>query len=482
MPKIPKIKPPNGNVKSESKKPDKSKDQSQKQADAQKSVKSDATGANTPTSVYLSVFTSNEVCAQDRKEVENACTPEKYSKEDEKNGKKKPKKGGLAGKLTTAAKKIDDIGKMSTKYVRDLDSTTAFSGNGWMDESCTGLWLTPIDTFDKNYRDGIDDLLKNIDNKRLSMLKDAVLELAALAAEKAKSVAFEKMVYLGLRSFAKALFGAATVETVAGPAIMTGWTITDILSTAKELAELCGPKGQAAYNAMMQIEDIAKKSKSIVDQFETDPHKSHADAMSLMAQLDSCVRARKCLLVAYKDTTPDGKKIDGEKLDKAMTQARHGNGCCPGQTGHHIIPNAMMKGVNCPSYKYRNAPTICVEGTKNGFSHGSHGKAHENLSKSVYEYKLSTGKDYLSYSDAKRLGIDAAMDAGALHCDPRCLAAQLDAHYGACDKENFKAAAGTGATIGAEDLRKAADAKEAKALRKAEAATKKITGMKKNRK
>jgi hypothetical protein len=179
--------------------------------------------------------------------------------------------------------------------------------------------------------------------------------------------------------------------------------------------------------------------------------------MSLIAQVDPCLRARKCLLVPYKNAASDGSKDEEEsakrtaetgkkttvKSSKAKSQAKHGGGCCPGQTGHHILPNAMVEGAGCPGYDYDSAPTMCLEGAKNGPTHGSHGMAHHRLKQAMDRYRALTSKDKLSYEDAKEHAIDAVQRAGAIQCERKCLEAQLDAHY-KCSGKELNADAGNG--------------------------------------
>ncbi len=52
------------------------------------------------------------------------------------------------------------------------------------------------------------------------------------------------------------------------------------------------------------------------------------DVQSSYAVANPCLRARKCMLVPY---------------DKELNQKLAGNGCCPEQTGHHILPDTMFR-------------------------------------------------------------------------------------------------------------------------------------------
>ena len=115
------------------------------------------------------------------------------------------------------------------------------------------------------------------------------------------------------------------------------------------------------------------------------------------ADANRCLRARKCALVPFKDS----KKPNGK-------------GCCPGQTGHHILPDSMFRSTypaamvaakakylesytgksenpSLPRNKKPNAecwddyseggaPTICLEG---GASTGSHGTFHKQTKRKI---------------------------------------------------------------------------------------------------
>ena len=143
------------------------------------------------------------------------------------------------------------------------------------------------------------------------------------------------------------------------------------------------------------------------------------------------------MLVPYENTTGYGSK------PKTVAQANHGLGCCPGQTGHHILPDSMVANSGCPDYDKDKAITICLEGSKNGFLHGSHGMAHKKLSEAIKLYKKTTRRETIPYQKAKELGIDAVRMAGAVHCRRDCLDAQLDAYYKGCSGKELKASAGT---------------------------------------
>lgn len=399
---------------------------------------------NTPPTYYIDDPDVRGKCKDELSDINKRCKPEPaQNDEDEKNGKPRKRKKGLSGALGEAAEALDNAGKASALYKRDKLGKTATDGNAWMEDHCTGLWISPQHESPAELQKQLQDMMDKIEDSKLSLMKKAFDELKDVAIEKAGDAAAKKAAWFTGRAAIKALVGALGIETVAVPIAMGTWTAYDLVSTATELAAMAGTKGKAALDAILEIKNIKEKSQEILKDFKENPHKAHANAMSLMAQLDPCVRARKCMLVPYQNTKGSPTK--------AAAQARHGNGCCPGQTGHHILPNAMVEAANCPGYDYDMAPTICLEGTNNADGHGSHGMAHAKLKSSIDEYKKVTKKDTMSYDDAKKRGLDAVAASGAGHCDRKCLEAQLDEHYKGCAGKELKAHSGSGGEGGAQE-------------------------------
>ncbi|UOD30524.1 hypothetical protein INH39_01880 [Massilia violaceinigra] len=190
-----------------------------------------------------------------------------------------------------------------------------------------------------------------------------------------------------------------------------------------------------------------------------------AEMMSAAADANPCIRARRCILVPYKNTEKRGSQTAG------AAQAKAGDGCCPGQTGHHILPGAMFgpgeETTKCDEpYEHSEAPVICVEGTGNKV--GNHGTAHLALQLLMDQYKL-TGAKTISYEDASALGIEAVQKVNP-ECTEACLQAQLDAYYKEklrCSDAKLKPHSGmaeTGKTSAEKDAEKAL--KEAEAAKK----------------
>jgi hypothetical protein len=238
---------------------------------------------------------------------------------------------------------------------------------------------------------------------------------------------------LAAKAAVKGGVGLLGIESVVIPILMALWTIADIAVAINDLASFMGDKGKAFLNTLESLDNVDEKLKTLAQDLKDNPRKALTNTMRYAAELNPCIRARKCLLVPYTNTKGKGK-------GKAVAQASHGQGCCPGQTGHHIMPGSMFKDVDCPGYNYDEAPTMCLEGTSNSAGWGSHGDAHANLKTTMKRYRETEDKraggdpDSISYEKAQQESIDAVRKEAATQCDPDCLKAQLDDHYKQCKK------------------------------------------------
>ena len=149
---------------------------------------------------------------------------------------------------------------------------------------------------------------------------------------------------------------------------------------------------------------------------------------------DKCLSARRCQLTPYTPTKGQA-------------------GCCPGQTGHHLVEagsffnkgrgeggSKAIKGTTL--YNQHKAPCICVEG-RNQY-HGTHGLMHTYQSNAAlnsgaqskritFEDDTSAREVSVNYGQAKSFGVAAVgktfPESG---CDPACTEAQLDAYHNQC--------------------------------------------------
>lgn len=307
-----------------------------------------------------------------------------------------------------------------------------------MADNCDFLWIPPGPNSHADFLNKLDELksdlagaVENQLSKALDAAKDKIkqeaFELAEKKAGQAAARAGGRWV-VGAGGAAVGGVGAIVTEGIA-----TAWNLVDMAMTGYEVVT----EGYSAYKELGALSDVLKDYKGIGEELDRlgknvrdDPQKAVADFMTGAAKLNACTRARRCSLV------PFGK-----------SRTMSGEGCCPGQTGHHVIPDAAVKDAGCPDYDYNQAPTICTEGTGNGHG-GSHQKMHDSLEQRMSNYKRSTSKSTMSYDEYRKEAIKSVSETfPESGCDKKCLQAQLDAHY-KCGGKSLKAVSGKGGDSG----------------------------------
>ncbi|SHO56850.1 PAAR-like domain-containing protein [Vibrio quintilis] len=192
-------------------------------------------------------------------------------------------------------------------------------------------------------------------------------------------------------------------------------------------------------NDFDKIKDEHKNKKEYQDALEDTKKKTKQ--MTEDAKNNECLKARKCLLVPYNDNSKiskDKKKISESypSDDKFSVQ----KGCCPGQTGHHVIPELWAKKAckkkrkesdKHPIYQNAQAPTVCAEG--NNGEIGGHGDLHAALNKRVSNHRgRRRNKDKtITLEDAIKMTALAHHSAIGQKsgCKMKCTKAQLTSYY-----------------------------------------------------
>jgi hypothetical protein len=377
------------------------------------------TVANTPTKYYLDTDDVKKACADDFKKIDKACEPE--HERSDKN--KHPVLKKLLGE-----KRVQALDGMSKK-IKDKYPFKASADNGWMSH-CDGLWIKPssqhygaeLNEFNSLLKDMSSDMTKAIE----SQLKPLVEKVGQEIKDKAIEAAKDKATKAGVRGAARwgvALGGAAVggVGAIVTETAATAWNIYDWGKTGLEAASM----GVEAYGAITELgtvlaiaqtaeSELAGLASNLANKSPTD---LMADGMGVLSRLSACTRARRCKLVSF-------NKTDTEN-------SLGGYGCCPGQTGHHVLPDEMTKDGNCTGYTKGSAPTVCVEGVNNG--NGSHKLIHDSMDNGIQGHKESIfnlKKNQISYGKARDLGISSVQRTfPESKCDAKCLRAQLDAYY-----------------------------------------------------
>lgn len=382
-----------------------------------------ATAPNTPTNYYLDTPAVKRACADDFSKIDKACKPESQQS----NRNRNPSLKKLLG-----AKRAEALDRVMS---RAKDKFSPSGSNAWM-EHCDGLWIKPssadvVTDFNQQIQDLANDLSSGVDNMLKPLIDQVSQEIKDAALEAAK----DKAIKAGARSAGRWGVGAAGaavggVGAVVTEAVATAWNLVDWVGTAWGMGKL-GWESRAAIKEMRSILEIAQKAQQELDALAKNaasmsPTDLMGNAMGTLSRLNPCTRARRCLMVPY------------GKTDTASSMM--GGGCCPGQTGHHVIPEEAVG--SCDNYSHSGAPTVCVEGTNN--ANGTHGKIHGDLEDRVNKHKDSFfGGDIISYGKMRDIGIKSVQRTfPESKCDEKCLRAQLDAYYADKCKKPMTAAAG----------------------------------------
>ncbi|WP_263146698.1 HNH/endonuclease VII fold toxin-2 domain-containing protein [Pseudomonas sp. RIT-PI-AD] len=377
------------------------------------------TPPNTPTAYYIDTPAVKKACHKNFETIDKACKQESDTPE---TGKQPALRKVISPALM---QKIDNFKqKVMSKHSPKVDGD-----NAWMMSHCDGLWIKPDNRSFKDelkeFNDMLDSVSNDLDGAIKKTLEPMVEKLKEEAKDKAVEMAKDKAGKLAVRSgvrWTAGLAGAAAGGVGAAPteAIATVWNAGDALVSGYDAAKA----GYGAYKsidgvqAMLEVFNKAKSELSDLAKTSKTPTEMMATGMGILSRLNECTRARRCLLVKYSETS--------SKASMA------GHGCCPGQTGHHVIPDEMAKN-GCSGYSTSGAPTICVEGATNG--NGSHKKIHDTLEGKIDKHRKGGlfglgASDKVDYEDARDYGVDSVRETfPESRCDPDCLKAQLDAYY-----------------------------------------------------
>jgi len=380
-------------------------------------------------------------CCKHIKKLETEC---KSSNDDDESQKKKKRKKSLLKTLENMATFPDEAAKKAYGYDRK-------NRNRWVEDYCDGLWVKP-QLGEKGKPSQFDAALEMLENATdpLKVRAQAFTKIWELGKERISAWdIFLHGLELGAKSGVKAVIGTATAATGVGLVVtgaMVTWTIADVIETAQEIAKQVGPDALEHLDELKDPGKVVERAKQLAKDLKDKPTKVMAEAQAAKAKPSPCLKARKCMLVQFSQTP-------------AKQAAKMGKGCCPGQSGHHILPDAMFKKVDdkgellkenekdvykdCYKKKGKGgtdgAPTICLEGADN--IHGSHGGVHTKMEQNINKYKKKKKKKEgaaaatkISYDDAKTAAL--ASLPRTPNCK-KCIEAQLDEHYDACsgDKE-----------------------------------------------
>lgn len=404
---------------------------------------------NTGAWSYLSESTQSK-CKDEIKRVNNACDVDdkeqkKFIDRQEERNEKRKKRG------------------KSNKTVRPKT---------WKDNHCMGLLFYP----DPN---ALQNKLLNVEKDAKELYEDLSGEIWSAAGD----IAAETAVNYGERVLIK--HGTATVVgavgAVSGPGVLLTEgaahlvaVIIDVIDAAVSLVSTA-VSIYGAWDNISEIKKIAIEIPSQIEELEkikNNPEEKEklrnklVDKAREAAENDKCLASRKCMLVPYKKPQQKGKNGETLQTVQGIKETAKGGkdsdllgklgmgdsrGCCPGQTGHHLIPG-MWAETGCKGYinedfnpAHQKAPVVCIEGM--GHSEGSHGSIHKNLNNEL-EKNNKSRKDRGVESDEYTKAETIEMAVQSHHetytgtgctwcildnpCSEECLRAQLEAAYEAC--------------------------------------------------
>ncbi len=374
--------------------------------------------ANTPPTYYMDDPDTKAKCKNDLDKLKKKC-----EHSEEKKKKRKKSKTMPAGK--------DDS-----------------NSGSWVLNHCEGLFIKPSSI--KEFQDWVDDVNdypKTAWNAIEEVAKNKIVdklerEVAEFAAKKAAAFAARR----GLTGWIPIVGQVIAVADLVYTGVQAYERVQEIKAEIAEVKETVDRLKQSAE----KVRDTFKKYdiKNLTDINSEQTQALMSDVQTAIATADPCLRARKCTLVPY-------SKSGSGPANWA------GKGCCPGQTGHHLLPDAMFRDPNSAArdgafeqwkssysgkkaaadlkmsdmprdklpkakcwegYTESRAPTICLEGTSN--NHGSHGAAHA-ATKALLADAL--GQKEMDYETARNRM--STMVHKTYGCNKECIDKQLDAYY-----------------------------------------------------
>lgn len=378
--------------------------------------------SNTAQFPYLSRTFLGSPCSDEKTRINRACQPEK----DHSNAKKDIKKHS----------KFDALLKLKRKEKSGVGRRDK-NDYHWTDEHCDGLNIAldkadKAEAYAKEMEEAFKSLPKELDilNALENELKDMALRAGTKAAAK-----------WGAKTALKQ--AAGTTLPVIGNVAMGIWSAYDAVSSVGDVTEI-----RAIANESLEKLEVLKRkvvdAQTITREFENFSKESPSEKLKkiqqvaasgqdLLATTNDCTRARKCNLVPYKADGVGNTFRKRDSKNPSQVESAANGGCCKGQTGHHLIPEASIEE-SCPNYDHDAAPTVCVEGTSQYL--GSHKRIHEALA-GTHRHLAANGK----VSQDGTMSMDSALNAAAeshreafplSRCSKQCIRAQLDSYYRSC--------------------------------------------------
>jgi len=378
--------------------------------------------SNTPMFPYVSrKWGGGHDCKQEEKRIERACKPEREHSDARKEVRAKGKIGSLLKKTRRKNATYDKNKKWH-----------------WSDDHCDGLHIKIGQSLEdaEAYANELKEVFTSMPQELAALLQiEDVLKEMAFDAAKWAALKF------GGKVLAKQAIGTAV--PLVGNIAMGLWSAVDAVLAIGDVKEIQAVAREALEQIdvlrkeFSELDNLAKRFKGFKNLSDKEKLALAADGQGVLATLNACTRARKCMLVPYQNKGGKG----GQAEPASPRNPTDPRGCCPGQTGHHLIPDVMVKTGTCSGYSKGSAPTVCVEGATQ--NHGTHKLVHDNMDNAVGK-RVRNGKapnGRLRLTDVIAAAAESHAEAfPASACSEKCLRAQLENYYQkACPGSTFEA-------------------------------------------
>lgn len=360
---------------------------------------------NTPLFPYLSRGIFSSPCKKEEEKIKRECGPEN----DDSKSVKERKNNSKLRRLLKGKR-----GETNQGQPRDSKAWH------WTDDHCDGLEVS-LGSAEaaKKYAQDMKEVFETLPQE-LAVLDAVKSELQSMINNAAGKAAAKLAVKAGVKQ------AAGSSVPLAGNVAMALWSLYDAaaaISDVKEIKRIATIALQELEKFKLKLTELQAHAKNFEKLDPKVAHRIAVDAQEMLATLNDCTRARKCNLVPH--THSNGEPL----LPNGLEHTKKG-GCCPGQTGHHLVPKESLDG-KCKGYIHGRAPTVCVEGTTQNF--GSHRRVHRALADEHLSL-ARTGKvapdGTMSMDDALAAAAQSHAEAFPLsNCDKDCIRAQLDAYY-----------------------------------------------------
>lgn len=304
----------------------------------------------------------------------------------------------------------------------------------WKDQHCgAALMQVNAESFERRMGE-LRDLTDNMYGDIVDYAADLGIEMALERAERWALASGGRLAASGLCTVVGPIGTGVCGAAATVISVVSG--IWNLFSGARDIARAT----RQINDTLDTLTNIRNNAEAILEAGR-DPAKLEnvqrelSDAMAAAADADRCLRARKCYLVPYATKTGQGPNSMNQRgtgnaglFDIGVMDLSDSRGCCPGQTGHHLIPKAMLD--DCPAYttsRHRAAPVVCAEGANH--SMGSHGRLHGAIEQYLKQ-NHSNGQP-MTMQDAIDGAAESLQSSVGGHCRIVCIKEQLARFYNA---------------------------------------------------